>query len=62
MLSISLQSRIFKDYHEGKDFTKGIKYKYSIQYHPMSLYPVWIIRSPIEKDEWDFLEPLAENL
>ena len=43
MLSINLPSRIFADYHAGKEYTNGTKYRYSIQYNSMSLMPTWIV-------------------
>lgn len=62
MLSINLQSRIFTEYHAGKEFTTGRKYRYSIQYNPLALMPVWIIRQDIYDGEWYFLQPLAPDL
>ena len=62
MLSINLQARIFADYHAGKEYTNGRKYRYSIQYHPLSAMPVWIIRQDKSGGEWCFLQPLADNL
>lgn len=55
MLSINLQARIFKDYHSGKEYTNGIKYRYSIQYNPLSAMPVWVIRQDKNGGEWQFL-------
>lgn len=34
MLSIELQARIFKEYHAGKEYTNGTKYRYTLQYNP----------------------------
>lgn len=62
MLSINLQARIFADYHAGKEYTNGAKYRYSIQYNPMALMPTWIIRQDRNDGEWYFLQPLANNL
>lgn len=62
MLSINFQARIFSDYHAGKEYTNGTKYRYSIQYNPISLMPVWIIRSDKDGGNWYFLHPLTENL
>lgn len=62
MLSINLQARIFKDYHSGKEYTNGIKYRYSIQYNPLSAMPVWVIRQDKNGGEWQFLQPLADNM
>lgn len=62
MLSINFQTRIFSEYHAGKEYTNGRKYRYSIQYNPMALMPVWIIRQDRNGGEWHFLQPLAQNL
>ena len=44
MLSIDLQARIFKEYHTGKEFTNGRKYRYTLQYNPLALVHTWVIR------------------
>lgn len=44
MLSINLQARIFADYHAGKEYTNGTKYRYTLQYNPLALVHTWIIR------------------
>ena len=62
MLSINLQARIFADYHAGKEYTNGRKYRYSIQYNPLSAMPTWIIRQDKSGGEWFFLQPLADNI
>lgn len=62
MLSINLQARIFRDYHAGKEYTNGIKYRYSIQYNPVSAMHTWIIRQDKSGGEWQFLQPLAGNM
>ena len=62
MLSINFQARIFTDYHAGKEYTNGRKYRYSIQYNPISAMPTWIIRQDKSGGEWYFLQPLADNL
>ena len=62
MLSINLQARIFADYHAGKEYTNGRKYRYSIQYNPISTMHTWIIRQDKNGVEWQFLQPLADNM
>lgn len=62
MLSINFQARIFADYHAGKEYTNGRKYRYSIQYNPISAMPVWVIRQEKSGGEWQFLQPLAGNM
>ena len=62
MLSINLQARIFADYHAGKEYTAGRKYRYSIQYNPISVRHTWIIKQDKGRGEWYFLQPLANNL
>ena len=62
MLSINLQARIFMDYHAGKEYTNGRKYRYSIQYNPISAMHTWIIRQDKNGGEWQFLQPLADNM
>ena len=62
MLSIKFQSRIFADYHAGKEYTNGRNYRYSIQYNPISAMHTWVIRQDKSGGEWYFLQPLADNL
>ena len=62
MLSIKFQARIFRDYHAGKEYTNGRKYRYSIQYNPLALVHTWIIRQDKSGGEWCFLQPLADNM
>lgn len=62
MLSINFQARIFSDYHAGKEYTSGTKYRYSIQYNPMALMPTWTIKQDKNGGEWYFLQSLAANL
>ena len=62
MLSIKFQARIFRDYHAGKEYTDGKKYRYSIQYNPISAMRTWIIRQDKSGGEWQFLQPLAGNM
>ena len=62
MLSINLQARIFADYHAGKEYTNGRKYRYSIQYNPVSAMHTWIIRQDKSGGEWYFLQPLADSM
>ena len=62
MLSINLQARIFRDYHAGKEYTTGRRYRYSLQYNPLALIHTWIIRQDKSGGEWYFLQPLAENM
>ena len=58
MLSINLQARIFRDYHAGKEYTDGKKYRYSIQYNPVSAMHTWIIRQDKNGGEWQFCSRL----
>lgn len=62
MLSINLQARIFEDYHAGKDHTNGTKYRYTLQYNPLALLHTWIIRQAKNGGQWEWVQPLAENL
>lgn len=62
MLSIKFQARIFRDYHAGKEYTDGKKYRYSIQYNPLSAMHTWIIRQDKTGGEWQFLQPLTDNM
>lgn len=62
MLSINLQARIFTDYHAGKEFTNGTKYRYTLQYNPLALVHTWIVRQDKNGGEWHFLQPLADNM
>ena len=62
MLSINLQARIFRDYHAGKEYTNGKKYRYSIQYNPVSAIHTWIIRQDKNGGDWQFLQPLVANM
>lgn len=54
MLSINLQARIFADYHAGKEYTNGTKYRYTLQYNPLALVHTWIIRQNKSGSEWHF--------
>lgn len=62
MLSIDLQARIFKEYHAGKEFTTGRKYRYSLKYNPLSLLPVWVARQAKSGGAWEWVQPLACNM
>ena len=62
MLSIKFQARIFRDYHAGKEYTEGRKYRYSLQYNSLALVHTWIIRQDKSGGEWQFLQPLADNM
>lgn len=62
MLSINLQSRIFTEYHAGKEFTTGTRYRYTLQYNPLALQHTWVIRQPKSGGAWDWVQPLATNL
>ena len=62
MLSINLQSRIFRDYPAGQDCTIVRKYRYSIQYNPISAMHTWIIRQDKNGGEWYFLQQLADYM
>lgn len=55
-------SRIYKDYHNGKEYTSGVKYLYSIQYNPIAAIHTWIIRKPKIGGEWSFLRPVPTNM
>lgn len=61
-MSINFISRIFSDYHKGKNSTNGHKYRYTIEYNPLSAMPVWVIRQPLTGGNWDFVQPLPSNL
>lgn len=62
MLSINLQARIFADYHAGKEYTNGTKYRYTLQYNPLALVHTWIVRQNKSGSEWHFLQPLTDNM
>ena len=62
MLSINLQARIFRDYHAGKEYTNGRKFRYSLQYNPLSAMHTWIIKQDKSSGEWYFLHPLVSNM
>ena len=62
MLSINLQARIFTDYHAGKEYTNGTKYRYTLQYNPLALVHTWVIRQNKNGGEWRFLQPLTDNM
>ena len=52
MLSINLQSRIFTEYHAGKEFTTGTRYRYTLQYNPLALLHTWVIRQAKSGGAW----------
>lgn len=62
MLSMNLQARIFEEYHAGKEYTNGTKYRYTLQYNPLALVHTWIIRQAKIDGMWEWLHPLADNL
>ena len=57
-MKISTQRKIFENYKAGKETTLN-RFKYSIQDNPIALVRTWIIRSPKNSEEWEFLQPLA---
>ena len=62
MLSIEFQARIFEEYHAGKEFTNGRKYRYSLQYNPLALLPVWVARQAKSGGAWERVQPLSQNM
>ena len=62
MLSIDLQARIFKEYHTGKEFTNGRKYRYTLQYNPLALVHTWVVRQDKSGGAWEWMQPLAIDL
>ena len=62
MLSINLQSRIFTEYHAGKEFTTGTRYRYTLQYNPLALLHTWVIRQAKSGGAWEWVQPLAPDL
>lgn len=62
MLSIDLQARIFKEYHTGKEFTNGRKYRYTLQYNPLALVHTWVIRQDKSGGAWEWVHPLSCNM
>lgn len=62
MLSIGLQGRIFAEYHAGKQFTSGRKYRYTLQHNPLALLPTWITRQPKSGGAWEWVQPLVCNM
>lgn len=63
ILSMELHARIFEDYHAGKEYTNGTKYRYTLQYQPLALMHIWVIRQDKRRGgNWEWVEPLAENL
>nr|DAL62941.1 MAG TPA_asm: hypothetical protein [Caudoviricetes sp.] len=61
-MSVNLISRIFSDYHKGKDGTNGRKYRYTLEYNPLSAVHTWIIRQPLNGGAWEWVQPLPLNL
>lgn len=62
ILSGNLHARIFENYHAGKEYTNGRKYRYTLQYHPLALMHTWIMRQDKRGGEWEFVEPLSEYM
>lgn len=62
MISLSFESRIWTEYHKGAQFTKGRKYRYSIQYNPLAFIHTWIVRQPINGGSWEWVKPVRNNL
>lgn len=61
-MSINLISHIFADYHKGKDSTNGRKYRYTLEYNPLSAVHTWIVRRPLNGGAWEWVQPLPLNL
>lgn len=63
-LAIRFQEKIFREYKEGKPFTAGKKYRYSIGYNAMAAVHTWIIRwkngESGERAEW--VHPLDQSV
>lgn len=62
MLSINLQNRIFADYHAGKEYTNGTKYRYTLQYNPLALVHTWVIRQDKSGGAWEWVQLLTDNI
>lgn len=62
MLSIELQARIFTEYHAGKEYTNGRKYRYTLQYNPLALIYTWVVRQDKSGGAWEWVQPLAYNM
>lgn len=62
MLSIDLQARIFKEYHAGKEYTNGRKYRYTLQYNPLSLLHTRVVRQAKSGEAWEWVQPLSQNM
>lgn len=62
MLSIDLQARIFKEYHTGKEYTNGRKYRYTLQYNPLAFLHTRVIRQAKSGGAWEWVQPLAVDL
>ena len=62
MLSINLQARTFKEYHAGKEYTNGTKYRYTLQYNPLALVHTWVIRQRKSGGAWEWVQPLSDNM
>lgn len=61
-LSINLHARIFAGYLAGEEFTAGTRYRYTLQYNPMAVMPVWVIRQAKSGGAWEWVQPLAPDL
>lgn len=61
-MSIDLISRIFSNYHKGKDSTNGCKYRYTLEYNPLSAVHTWIIRQQLSGGAWEWVQPLPLNM
>lgn len=62
-MTLSLITRIFRDYHAGKPETVGTKYRYTVEYNPLSALPWWIIRADrYGRTSWEMLQPLPCNM
>lgn len=61
-MKYSFIAKVFKEYHEGEEYTKGSKYLYSIQHNPMAYIHTWVIRKPKTGGEWIFFCPVPSNM
>lgn len=55
-MSVDLISRIFSDYHKDKGGTNGRKYRYALEYNPLSAVHTWIIRQPLNGGAWEWVQ------
>ena len=61
-LSLEIQKKIFEHHKAGQGPWNGRKYRYAVQYHPLSAVHTWIVRQKLTGGDWEWVQPLDESI